>query len=158
MSISVETTVERDDIEYRETDDAIRYVARWVRTSPEAVERGEPPEREPRYETIPFERWARTECAHVGAQSVLDVLRTHLGDGAEHLSAGVTTEDSTKVIHVSLVTTLGRDGSLLSEPTVSFERVVAKTPESVAVTITIDGRQYASTVPVYVEQSTGRLE
>jgi hypothetical protein len=156
--VAVETAVERDEVEYLPEDDAVRYVAAWVHADHEAFVSGTNTEREPRYETTPFEQWAPTECAHAGAKRILEVARERLERGSDEVRYGVTTEDGTKVIHVEYSTVVGRDGTVTSEPTVDHDELVAATPASVTATVSLGGRTHTETVPVWVHHSVERLE
>ncbi|PSQ46223.1 hypothetical protein BRD15_09710 [Halobacteriales archaeon SW_6_65_15] len=156
--VAVETTVERDEVEYLPEEDAVRYVAAWMHADHEAFVDGTNTEREPRYETTPFEQWAPTECARVGAERVLEVARDRLERGREEVRYGVSAEDGAETIHVEYSTVLGRDGTTVSEPTVDHDELVAATPASVTVTISFDGRTHTETIPVWVQHSTERLE
>lgn len=157
-SVAVETAVERDEVEYLSEDDAVRYVAARVHADHEAFVAGTNTEREPRYETSPFEQWASTECARVGAKRVLEVVRGRLERGRDEVRYGVTKEDGEKAIHVEYSTVVGRDGTVTSEPTVDHDELVAATPASITATISLDGRTHTETIPVWVQHSVERLE
>ncbi|MFC4449941.1 hypothetical protein [Halorussus aquaticus] len=156
--VSVEGEVERDAVEYLPENDAVRYVSAWVHSDHEAFVAGENTEREPRYATTPFDEWAPTECAHVGARHVLEVVRTRLERGSDDVSYTVGTENGSKVIYMTYSTTYGRNGSVFSEPSVDHDGLVEATPQSVTATISIDGRNHTETVPVIVKHSVERLE
>ncbi|WP_132059595.1 hypothetical protein [Halorussus amylolyticus] len=146
-TVNATTTVERDEIEYIAANDTVRYVAAYRHSNPDEVENGSEPEREPVYEHVPFEEWVETECASVGAERVNEAMSERLGD-AEGVSAGVTNDDGELKIFVAHETTLNRDGDVISEPNVSYDRVRQVAPERAEVTLTLSGRSRSCVVSV----------
>lgn len=71
----------------------------------------------------------------------------------EGLGKGATSEYIGMVITVMAVTSLNRDGEVVSEPNFSFEALVQAAPRSVQTTISLEGREYSRAVPVFVEES-----
>jgi hypothetical protein len=155
--ITVDRTVTDDDLEYLEDEHAVRYVAGWRHTNRTEIERGAPPEREPVYETTPFEDWARTECASVGADAVATRIEGSV-EGDPRVGVGITRENEETAVIVNQTTTLNRDGEVVSEPSVPFERIVAATPRAVDATVRLAGQESSRTVPVWVEKQTVRYE
>lgn len=154
-SITVDRTVTDDDQEYLEDEHAVEYVAACRHTNQTEIERGEPPEREPVYETTPFEDWATTECASAGADAVGSRIRARI-EADPGLGVGITTRDEDLAISVSQTTLLDRDGEVVSEPSVPFERIVAVTPRTVDATVRLAGQEYSKAVSVWVEKQTAR--
>lgn len=121
----------------------------------EAVENGsEAPTREPVYETVPFEEWAPTECAHVGASAVLTAIEQRLDKQLTGIAVGVTTRDDEKVIVVHVETLLDRDGSVVSTPSAEFGEVRSVAPSGVRARISLDGRNHSCDVSVLVSRAT----
>lgn len=150
-TVEVTTTIRRDDLEYVESNDTVRYVAGW-RTN----HSGETPTRKPVYSTISFERWVETECASAAAKRVSEVLTERLGGNDEGIATGVTTETGEKTALVEHQTRLDPEGDLISEPSVSFQRVKQVAPEQVVVELTFAGRTRTCEVPVTTRESTIR--
>lgn len=152
-AVAVTTTVERDDLEYVEANDSVRYVAAW-RTN----HSGETPTRKPVYETVPFEEWAETECASAAATRVGEVVSERLGGADEGIATGVTYERGEATALVVHQTTLDRDGDVVSEPTVSYRRVKRVAPERARVALSFAGRTRECEVPVETRQTTIRQQ
>lgn len=150
-TVEATTTIRRDDLEYVESNDTVRYVAAW-RTN----RSGETPTRQPVYSTVPFEEWVETECASTGAERVGEAMAERLGGNDEGISTGVTMEDGEKSALVEHQTRLDREGDLISEPSVSYRRVKRVAPERVVVELTFAGRTRTCEVPVTTRQSTIR--
>lgn len=151
-TVEVTTTVTRDDVTYVAGNDTVRYVAAYG-SKDSAGDDETPPEREPIYEYVSFEEWAETECASVGAGRVYEVVTERLDGATEGISTGVTSEDGGLAVLVVHRTVLDRDGAVVSEPTVRYERVERIAPERVAVTLTLDGRTHSCTVPVTTRET-----
>ena len=149
-TISVTKTIEREEIEYLPENDSVRYVARS-----RGVNRDEDAslERESVYETIPFEEWAETECAHVGAKAVSSAMKRRLGT-ADGLVAGVTHENGRRIISLDHQTMLDRDGDVVTKPSVTYERVKRAAPTRVRATISLAGRKHTAMVPVKTGKTT----
>ncbi|WP_435154697.1 hypothetical protein [Haladaptatus sp. DFWS20] len=152
-TISVTETIKREEIEYLPEKDLVRYVAAYRREKTRAGESNDSPEREPVSETIPFDDWAETECSHVGATAVDSAMQRRLGT-AEGLAAGITHEDGEQIIALEHRTMLNWDGDVVSEPTVKYERVKRVAPKRVRATISLDGNEHTSVVPVKTEKTT----
>lgn len=148
-TVEVTTTVDRDGLKYVESNDTVRYVA-YLRTD----RSGETPTREPIYEHISFDEWAETECASAAAKRVNEVMAQRLGGDADGISAGITAEDGERVVFVAHQTLLNRDGEVISEPSVSYERVERVAPERVEVTLSFAGRTRECTVAVTTREET----
>ena len=152
--IAFDEPFERDEVEYLSDSHEVRYVAMYRRVGP--PERGSQ-SREPVYETIPFRRWGRNRCASMGASRVGEVVREATGE-RKAISAGVFEQDDGRAISVKLVTTLGRSGEVVSEPSVAFDDLVAVTPRSVDATVRLADQEHAETVPVWVSSVRERLQ
>lgn len=142
------------------TDDgAVRYVAGWRHTNHEEVEAGEPPEREPFYETTEWERWAEIQTRHAAAREAAEHAAAELGV-EEGISSGSSSRvvDDGSVAVVSTTTTLDREGEVVGEPPVAFEDLVAATPRSVEATYVLEDREYTTTQPIYVRHSVAQYQ
>jgi len=148
--ISVERTITDPDLDYLPEEDAVRYPAYYRRT-------GRGPDGQPTrttvYETTPFADWAATETASVAADEVSAVADERLA-GDPTLSVGITNREGEMAVTAELTTTLNRDGTVVSEPSTDFERVVAAVPRSVDTTIHFEGETATRTVPVWVGEMT----
>ncbi|WP_135828702.1 hypothetical protein [Halorussus halobius] len=144
-TVNATATVERDEVEYVPENDTVRYVAAYRST-----DSGDdsPPEREPVYETVPFDEWAETECASVAADRVNEVMADRLDGETDGVSAGVTKADGEMAVLVVHQTMSDREGDLVSEPTVSYERVKRVAPERVGVTVEFSGQTRSCVVSV----------
>lgn len=149
VEIEVEEIEDDETVEYVEEDHAVRYVAGWRHTNHGDVEEGEPPEREPFYETTPFERWGRTQCltaaGHAAAEHVNDEL------GTEEVGSGISNDVAGEDLaaYVSVRTVLDRDGEPVRETSVEFDALVAATPETVHVSYHLDDQEYRLGASVY---------
>ncbi|GAA0229315.1 hypothetical protein ACFFQF_13145 [Haladaptatus pallidirubidus] len=154
-TISVTESIEREEIEYLPENDSIRYVAAYRRgeSGTEAGESNDPPESEPVYETIPFDDWAETGCASVGAKAVNSAMKRRLGT-ADGLATGITHENGRRIISITHQTMLDRDGDVVSESHVKYERVKRVAPKQVRATISLDSKEHTSVVPIETEQTT----
>lgn len=156
-TVEVTTAVERDEIEYVEGNGTVRYVAAYGSKDPEGDDET-PPEREPIYEHRPFEEWAETECVSAGSRRVHEAMTDRLDGEAEGVSAGMGREDGEMVVRVAHETILDRDGDVVSEPSVPYERVEAVAPERVEATVTLAGRSHSCTVSVTTREMEIRQE
>jgi hypothetical protein len=157
-NVSVETTANESKYEYIDSENAVRYVAAYRHSNPEAVENGSPPTREPVYDTMPFERWAETECAHVGSQKVAEVMETRLDGNTSEVTAGVTTQNGNKTVIVTRSTVFNREGEVKSTPSTSYKQLEAVAPSTVAATVSLENRSHTCTVPVAIENVHVREE
>ena len=152
-TVNATTTVEREEIEYVEENDTVRYVAAYGNPDETEGEDGSAPEREPIYETIPFGEWAEVECASVGSDRVWDAMVERLDGETEGISVSITREDGEPAILVGHQTRLNRDGDVISEPNVSYKHVKRVAPESAEVVLTLDGRTRSCVVPVTTREA-----
>lgn len=156
--IEVREVEDDDEVEYLEANHAVRFVAGWRHTNHEAFQRGESLEREPFYETTPFERWGETHCitaaACAAAEHANDVLATDEVSGG--IMSGV--EGEGRVAFVSIETCLDRHGELVQEPSVEFDALVAATPAAVDATYHLADLEHQMDVPVYAQHHVLRNE
>ena len=157
-TLRVNATVNESDYQYVESENAVRYVAGYEYTNPTDIGNGSPPTREPTYRTIPFDQWARTECAAAGARELRKHLRERLGGGMRGIEVGVTTRDTTKTVVVTRVTTRDRDGEVTATPDVTGDRLNRFTPTTVVATISLGDHRHVCTLPVVTRSATERLE
>lgn len=143
---------ERDDITYVPENDTVRYVAAWRHTNHEDVEAGETPEREATYDTVPFTEWATRRCIFAAARAGADHVRSELDIAVPRsISGGVSSSvdgEETAAI-VESVETYDRDGNLVHETGVAFDRLVATTPRTVTATYVFGDRTAERDVPIY---------
>jgi hypothetical protein len=155
--VSVRVVEDDEDVTYRPEDDAVRFVAGWRRPedTDDGTARGT---REPVYETTPFEDWARTQCASAGARAAADHAAAELG--VEDVGSGVSNDvpDHDLAATVSTTTILDRDGEVVSEAAVEFGALVDAAPGSVDATYILEGNEYATAVPVYVQHRVLRQQ
>ena len=158
--ISIDAEFPRERAEYLPEEDAVRYLAGLVVTNKSEFREGAEPKREPNYRTVLFDLCASTECAHMGAGRVLETAKERLGmdDSGGEVSYLVSSDDNGRRIALVCYTTLGRDGSVVSDSTVDHDELVSVTPRSVTSTISLDGRSRTETIPVWVEWRTVQLE
>lgn len=152
-TVEVTTTVDREGLEHVASNDTVRYVAGW-----HTNRSGETPTRRPVYETIPFEEWVRAECARVAAERVSEAMDRRLGGNDDGITVGVTAESGERSVFVAHRTMLDRDGGVVSEPAVSYERVERVAPERAAVTLSFAGRTRQRTVGVAARETTVRQQ
>jgi hypothetical protein len=153
VEIEVRTVEDDENVQYIEERDAVKYVAGWRHTNQTEMAEGDPPEREPIFETTPFERWGETQCLSTAAQTAAKHVNDELD--TDEVSGGITSavegEDRTAI--VSVETVLDRNGTVVHEPDVEFEALVAATPATVDATDALDEVEYELTVPVYARFS-----
>lgn len=147
--IEVREVENDDDVEYLEDEGAVRYVSAWRSRDPENRTEGEPPEREPVYETTPVERWARIQATSAAGTAAAERTRSRLGVGG--LGGGMTStiEGRNTTPIVSMQTLKDRSGDVIGEPPVTYEALVRATPTSASVTYVIADRRFDHETPVY---------
>jgi hypothetical protein len=163
--VEIREVEDDENVEYV-ADDAVRYVAAWRhvdqaektertdeedREEPNGTEEDGPPEREPVFETTPFERWGETQCLSAAARAAAERANDELG--TDEVGGGITatTEGEDRAAFVSVETVLGRDGEVVRESDVEFEELVAATPATVEATYVLGDREYELAAPVYAE-------
>lgn len=152
-TVEATTTVDRDGLEYVESNDTVRYVAGW-----QTNHSGETPTRDPVYETVPFDEWVDAECASVAARRVGEAMGRRLDGNDDGVAVGVTAEDGERSVVVEHQTMLARDGDVVSEPAVSYERAKRVAPERAEVTLTFAGRTRECVVAVTTRKATIRQQ
>ena len=143
-SISTDQTVPSETIEYRSTDDTVRY--------PKTTDPDGPEE----YETERFEDWAKRKCASVGVEPAIAAVRERIDGDAEAIGTNMTREYIGTVILVTATTSLNREGEITQQPNVPFETLVEVTPRTVETTVRLDGQEHTRSVPVFVKEWTVR--
>lgn len=153
VELVVQETEDDDYVEYIEEKHAVRYVARWHHTNSDAVQKGAFPEREPLFETTPFERWCETQCLSTAARAAAKQVNDELD--IEEVDGGITLLGSgeDRAAFISVETVLNRNGEPVHEPSVSFDTLVTATPATVEVTYHLGGQDYQMDAPVYAEHS-----
>lgn len=127
-AVTIEKTITRDSAEYLESTNDVR-------------ENGH---------TEPFRQWARRECESIGASEVLTVVENRLDKSVEGVGSGVRFLLFGPVISVDRTVTRDRDGSTVSEPNVTLERLVSVAPRSMTITVILDGHGFTKKIPVGV--------
>jgi hypothetical protein len=140
-----------ETVEHVEEEDAARFVSAHRIANPEEHGEGVPPEREPVFETVQFQRWAETRSL----SAVADAAAVHVNDelGTDEVRGGIgrTVEEDGVVPVVAIGTEFDQNGAVVSEPTVDFDVLVATTPATADVTYRLDDREYELETPVYSE-------
>lgn len=147
--IETRTVESGDEVEYVDGEDAVRYVAARRHTNGEEIEDGEPPEREPVYETVPFEEWAETQGRSAAARAAAEHANAALD--TDEVGGGITStvESEDVAAYVSVGAVLDRSGDVVHRPEVAFEALVAATPRTVHATYVLEGHEYDVDAPVY---------
>jgi len=141
--ISVEREITDEGYSYDPASDTVT----WPR---ESVDEGP-------YETEPFEAWADRRSARVGSDVVLPTINDRLETDMSGIGKAVSGEWFGLVISVTIGTSYDRDGDVRSEPTVSKAALIDAAPRTVHVTISLEGREFARSVPVFVEEVDSHL-
>jgi hypothetical protein len=100
--------------------------------------------------TVPFERWARREAFEAGADAVVPTIGDRLDRSLEGVGSGVRHLVFGLVVAVDHTVTRNRDGDVTSEPNVSLDRLSSVAPRTMTVTVSLDGRESTTDVPVGV--------
>ncbi|SFL04030.1 hypothetical protein SAMN04487950_2113 [Halogranum rubrum] len=139
-SLTVDETVVVDDpdLEYLPRKDAVRFPSLMNRDDVVA------------YDTTPFGRWSQLQCAEAGLDPVWTVVSERLGGNTDGLGRGAASSFPGMVVELSHTTTVDSDGTVVSEPAVSFDEFLDITPASVTVTVALDRKTTTHTVPVNV--------
>lgn len=153
--ITVRRTVEREDVEYLPSEEAVRYVAYRVSENSAGVDtKRDDSGRSPVYETVDFARWAAAEGAHAGADAVRNVVESGVSGPLDPLAVSVVDGDGGLYLAVNLVTVLDRSGSVVFESSADFGAVVAAAPDAVTATIELAANAATNTFDVVVEEET----
>ena len=139
------------NVTYLPERDAVRYVEAWRHSDHDAVENGTGSGREPVYEYMPFEEWGAIECSWAAVESVLTVVEHRTDRPLDGVTAGTGGDGH---ITVSRQTTVGRDGTVETEPAISLDRLEAITPDEAAVTVSLADRSYACQPSIRVRNAT----
>lgn len=130
-SVEVENTITRESVEYLESTDEVR-------------ENGQ---------TQSFKKWARGESAEIGAAEVLSVVEDRLDKKLEGVGSGVRYLVFGPVIAVHHYVTRNEDGSIISEPNVTLDQLISAVPQTMTVTVVVDGHTFTKEFPVGVGDS-----
>ncbi len=103
--------------------------------------------------TEPFTKWARRESATIGAREILSVIETRLDTPVEGVGSGVRYLVFGPVVTVDHTITRDNDGSIVSEPTVTLDQLISVSPNTLTVTVTLNGHALTRDFPVGVGQS-----
>lgn len=102
--------------------------------------------------TLPFNKWARWECADIGASEVVFIVDNRLEPTVEGVGSGVASQIFGPVITADHTVTRDSDGTIVSEPNVTLDELISVAPRTVTVTVNLEGRGYATDIPVGVGQ------
>lgn len=103
--------------------------------------------------TESFNEWARGESAAIAAREIVAVVDNRLDTSVDGVGSGVRYLLFGPVITVDHTVTRDRDGSIVSEPNVTLERLISVAPRSIRVTVTLDGHAHTTAFPVGVGHS-----
>lgn len=127
----------------------------------EIINESSPPEREPKFYTIPRDKWIEVETAFSAARelkkSVRDTIQSDEDSDQEPLSGlnfGVVTENSQKHVIVTYSTVTDRDGTTIASPSVSFDRIKNSLPSTVQGEVTSADKTYTRELPVKTSKQT----
>lgn len=130
-AVTIEKTITRDSVEHLESTNAVRENS----------------------ETQPFDKWARRECAKIGTEEVVPVVDDRLDTSVDGVGSGVRYLIFGPVITVDHTVTRNRDGSIVSEPNVTLDRLITVVPRTMTVTVTLDGQGFTKEFPVGIGHS-----
>lgn len=150
-------SVEDDETLELTENGTVRFVAAWRHTNHEERQEGEPPEREPVYETSEWENWAEIQAVTAAQAKASGYAADELDvdDVGGAVSSSISDGEGVDAV-VSTTTTLDREGDVVGEPSVAFDDLVTATPHAVEVTYVMEERTYETTVPVYVEHTVAQ--
>jgi hypothetical protein len=140
--ISVQRSITDESITYDPDRGTVRYPTLMGSDGPVA------------HGSEPFELWANRRCASVGSDAVLPAVEDRVDREMTGIGKGVRGTSFGLAITVSATTTLDREGTVVSEPVIPLDRLVAVTPATVYATVRFEGREHTRAVPVFVEEST----
>lgn len=107
---------------------------------------------------------AQLRCTCVAAEAVqahvfdqIDPTGISVGCGRTPILA-TPIEDTGFAVNVHHTTTYDREGNLLKEPAVSYDRLRAVTPRTASATIESEDSEHICTVPVYVLREEGHAD
>ncbi|WP_152039876.1 hypothetical protein [Salinigranum salinum] len=138
-----------DSYTYLEDRNVVRYVSAYRHANREAVENGSASEREPVYDTMSFERWGEVRCASTAANAVGETTAERLGHEELDASVRVGSRGGVLAVVVARTVTYDRQGNRISATEVPFDDLVAAAPRRVDATVSLAGREYDTTVPVW---------
>lgn len=127
-AMATEKTITRNSVEYLESTNKVR-------------EKGN---------TQPFKTWARRECDEIGSGAILTAVQDKFEKSVEGVGSGVRYLVFGPVITVDHTVTRGRDGSITSEPNVTLEQLISRAPETMTITVNLEGQEYTKDFPVGV--------
>jgi len=140
--ISVTRTITDDSVTYDPDRGTVRY--------PTLMDSDGPVE----HASEPFALWANRRCASVGSDEILPTIEDRVDRELAGVGTGVRGTAFGLASTVSATTTLDRDGTVVSEPNVSVERLRTVTPATVYTAIRFEEREHRRAVPVFVTEST----
>lgn len=127
-------------MKYFPSNETIRYVAMMNSDGPAG------------YETISFEEWGSIECTEAGLEKVREVMADRL-DSDEFGSAMGTPPgffSSDELVITLEIATRVKDEETVT-PALSLSKLADVAPKSVDATVSLDGKEYSRTVPVFAE-------
>lgn len=138
LTVDNPLVVDDADLEYLPEKNAVRFPSLMNQSGVVA------------YDTIPFGRWAQLKCAETGVDTVWNVVAGRLDGDPKEIGRGATSSFPGMVVELSHTTSVDDAGEVVSAPPVSFDELLDITPNSVTVTVALDGQKATHTVPVQV--------
>lgn len=162
-TLYVTERVDSENVTYYPSNETVRYIKAWDHANHAAVENGSAPDRVPVYGYVSYSEWARIECVAVTAKGTRAVLKQRLDTEDETRLKGISVTyhsygKATGEVTVRRVTTLDRNGEVVFEPNVTYERVKRVTPSNAETTVLLEDRDHTCTVPIGTENTTGQYE
>lgn len=144
--VALDVVDEEDDeyIEYLDEDDEVRFVEAWVAGEPTEEPADEPPEREPRFTTTPWEEWAKRRCKMAAAEKAADEVETELDHDDVSVGHGISSRVPEKET-AAVITIHDIDDQL----GLDRESAAALTPATVDATYKLDDQQFDHEVEIF---------
>ena len=130
VDISLRVTETDSEVEYVPENDSVRFVS--ARSGDSAA----------KYSTREFEEWAEIQCASAARDPAIRHVEDELGEQVGGSIGGAE-------VYVNIMTELDRDGNVTSRPDITFDELVAATPETIEVTYVLEDREHTCAVPVF---------
>jgi hypothetical protein len=128
----------------------------------EIVNESAPPQREPKFYTIPREKWIRVETAHSAARNLKKSIKKKIKNASEDgsqqtnpllgLNFGVITKNDQKTVIVSYNTLLDWTEKGVSEPNVSLDWLKKNLASTVSGEVQFNGKTVSRELPVEINE------
>lgn len=153
--VTVKKEIQKDDIEYREENNSVRYRSGSKKISPDDQNKTS---RKPVYNVIPFSQWSKAQCADLTASKINETLNKRIESGLSGVAVGVKHSSEGKKVYVDYSTTRNREGEVIEKPDVTFGRIVEVTPKEVTATVEISGKTHTEKYAIFVKKSSKRQQ